>query len=163
MARVGDVFLDADDQFPELEIETISGDKLSLPRDFGEGYAVFILYRGHWWPFCNQQLADFQSAIKEFEAEEITVIAGSVDPIEKAREIAEKAKVTFPVGYGLDPEKVSEITGAYYEKEKKFIHATNFLIRPDKSIQVACYSSGPIGRFVAQDVLRLVRFYKSRK
>ncbi len=108
-------------------------------------------------------MADFQSAIQELEAEEITVIAGSVDPIEKAKETAEKVKVTFPVAYGLDTEKVSEITGAYYEKERKFIHATNFLIRPDKTIEVACYSSGPIGRFVAKDVLGLVKFYKSRK
>ncbi len=108
-------------------------------------------------------MAEFQSAIKEFEAEEITVIAGSVDPIEKAKETAEKAKVTFPVGYGLDPEKVSAITGTYYEKEKKYLHAANFLIRPDKTIEVACYSSGPIGRFVAKDVLWLVKFYKSRK
>lgn len=37
-----------------------------------------------------------------------------------------------------------------------------FLIRPDKTIEVAAYSSGPIGRFVPQDVLALVRFYKSR-
>jgi peroxiredoxin len=101
--------------------------------------------------------------MKEFEAEEITVIAASVDPMEKARESAEKLKVTFPVGYGLDPVKVSEITGTYYDKEKKHLHAASFLIRPDKTIEVACYSSGPIGRFVAKDVLRLVKFYKSRK
>jgi peroxiredoxin len=108
-------------------------------------------------------LAEFQSAIKEFEAEEITVIAGSVDPIEKAKETAQKAKVTFPVGYGLDPERVSEITGAFYEKGRNILHAANFLIRPDKTIEVACYSSGPIGRFAAKDVLGLVKFYKSRK
>jgi hypothetical protein len=48
MARVGKVFLDANDQFPELELDTISGDKLSLPRDCGDGYAVFITYRGYW-------------------------------------------------------------------------------------------------------------------
>ena len=48
MAKVGQVFLDANDPFPELKMETISGDTLSLPRDFGEGYAVFILYRGYW-------------------------------------------------------------------------------------------------------------------
>jgi hypothetical protein len=86
-----------------------------------------------------------------------------VDPIEKASEIAEKAKVSFPFAYGLDPEKVSEIIGTYYDKEKKYLHAANFLIRPDKTIEVACYSSGPIGRFAAKDVLGLVKFYKSRK
>lgn len=48
MAKIGDVFLDANDPFPELEMETISSDKLLLPRDFGDGYAVLILYRGYW-------------------------------------------------------------------------------------------------------------------
>jgi hypothetical protein len=59
-------------------------------------------------------------------------------------------------------EEIVRITGAYYDIDKKFIHATGFLVRPDNTIEVACYSSGPIGRFVAQDVLRLVRFYKSK-
>jgi hypothetical protein len=48
MAKIGGVFLDTNDKFPELALETIWGDKLSLPRDFGDGYAVFILYRGFW-------------------------------------------------------------------------------------------------------------------
>ncbi|MGD8228751.1 MAG: hypothetical protein PVH82_07935 [Desulfobacteraceae bacterium] len=48
MAKVREVFLDANDRFPELEMEIISGGTLSLPRDFGNGYAVFILYRGYW-------------------------------------------------------------------------------------------------------------------
>jgi hypothetical protein len=48
MTRVGEMYLDANDRFPELEMETISGENLTLPRDFGEGYAVFILYRGYW-------------------------------------------------------------------------------------------------------------------
>ena len=60
-------------------------------------------------------------------------------------------------------EEITRITGAYYDIDKKFVHATGFLVRPDNTIEVACYSTGPIGRFVAQDVLRLVRFYKSRE
>jgi hypothetical protein len=43
------------------------------------------------------------------------------------------------------------------------IQPAGFLIRPDKTVEIACYSSGPIGRFVAGDVLKLVRFYKSKK
>ena len=90
------------------------------------------------------------------------VIAASVDPVEKAREMVDKIGVTYPVGYGLIAEEISRVTGAYYDKEHKFLHATGFLLRPEKTIAVACYSSGPIGRFVAKDVLNLVKFYKSR-
>ncbi len=69
--------------------------------------------------------------------------------------------ITYPIGYGLVAEEISRITGAYYEREKKYLHATGFLLHPDKTILVACYSTGPIGRFVAKDVLKLARFYKS--
>jgi peroxiredoxin len=101
--------------------------------------------------------------LPQLESEQIKVVAGSVDPIDKAKEMAEKLGITFPIGYGLNPEEVAKVTGAYYEKERKIIHATGFLLRPDKTIAVLCYSSGPIGRLAAKDVLNLVKFYKSRK
>jgi alkyl hydroperoxide reductase subunit AhpC len=107
-------------------------------------------------------LADFQGLHQEFESEQIKVIAASADPIEKTRETVDKLGITYSVGYGLIAEETSRITGAYYEKEKKFLHATGFLLRPEKTIVVACYSTGPIGRFVAKDVLKVVKFYKSR-
>jgi hypothetical protein len=63
----------------------------------------------------------------------------------------------------MDAETVSELTGAFYEKKRMIIQSTGILVRPDKTIEVAVYSSGPIGRFVANDVLKLVKFYKSRE
>lgn len=66
------------------------------------------------------------------------------------------------MAFGMDAEYVSGITGAFYEKDKLFLHATGVIIRPDKTIETAVYSSGPIGRFVAQDVLGLIKFYKSQ-
>jgi alkyl hydroperoxide reductase subunit AhpC len=63
----------------------------------------------------------------------------------------------------LDAAEVSEATGAYYDPEKKFLQAAGFVIRPDNTVAVVCYSTGPIGRLVAKDVLNLIRFYKSRR
>ncbi len=163
MGRIGSVVLDTNDRFPELDLPLISGKTLKFPQEGGDGYAVVWFYRGGWWPFCRQQLADFQSTLGDFEAEQITLFAASADPIEKAKETAEKLKITFPIAYGLNAERVSEITGSYYETERKFIQPTNFLIRPDKTIEVASYSSGPIGRFVAGNVLGVVKFHKSKK
>lgn len=107
-------------------------------------------------------MAGFQSIIGDFDNEEIMIIAGSVDPVDKTKKFMEKLGITFPVAYGMDMEQTCLQTGAFYEKDRKFIQPACFLIRPDKTIEVAAYSSGPIGRFVPQDVLRLVRFYKSR-
>jgi peroxiredoxin len=107
-------------------------------------------------------LAGFQSALKDFEDEGIKIIAGSVDPLDKTEEFLKKLGVSYPVAYGMDMEETCLKTGAFYEKDRKFIQPACFLLRPDKTIEVAAYSSGPIGRFVPQDVLSLVRFYKSR-
>ena len=35
------------------------------------------------------------------------LFTASVDPIEKAKETAEKLKITFPTAYGLNAERVS--------------------------------------------------------
>jgi peroxiredoxin len=105
-------------------------------------------------------LADWQGSYQELKAEQIKVIAASVDPIEDTRKMIERHGITFPVGYGLIAEEVSRITGAYYDKDEKYLHATGFLLRPDKTILIACYSSGAIGRLVSKDVLQLTRYFK---
>ena len=107
-------------------------------------------------------MADFQSVLKDFDNEGIKIIAGSVDPLDKTEEFVEKLALSYPVAYGMDVETTCVKTGAFHEKDRKFIQPTCFLLRPDKTIEVAVYSSGPIGRFVPLDVLGLVRFYKSR-
>jgi peroxiredoxin len=105
-------------------------------------------------------LADWQGSSQELKAEQITVIAASVDPIEDARKMTDRHGITFPVGYGLVAEEISRVTGAYYDKEEMYLHATGFLLRPDKTILIACYSSGAIGRLVPKDVLQLTRYFK---
>ena len=99
----------------------------------------------------------------EFEAENVKIVAASVDPKEKALEIAEKLNLAYSLAYGLNAIETSHAVGAFYEADKKFLHATEFLVRPDRTIALACYSTGPVGRFPAEDVLKLVRVYKDKK
>lgn len=108
-------------------------------------------------------MADFQSLEKSFISEQVKIFAGSVDSSDKTKEFVKKLGIGFPVAFGMDAQSVSELTGAFYEKSKLFLQPTSFIIRPDKSIEVVVYSSGPVGRFVAQDVLSLIKFYKSQK
>ncbi len=105
-------------------------------------------------------MADFQGLYQELKSEEIKIAAASVDSIEDARKMIDRHGITFPVGYGLIAEEISRITGAYYDKEENYLHATGFLLRPDKTILIACYSSGAIGRLVAKDVLALAGYFK---
>lgn len=48
MARKDARLLDANDRFPEMEFQLLSGQSLKLPLDAGDGYAVILIYRGHW-------------------------------------------------------------------------------------------------------------------
>lgn len=48
MSRADAKILDTNDLFPNLELQTISGETLSLPTCTGDDYAVVLFYRGHW-------------------------------------------------------------------------------------------------------------------
>ena len=162
MAKAGSTFLDVDNPFPKLELQLLSGEILNLPEGFGEGYGIMLFYRGYRWPYCRQQLADFQTALTAYHAEQIKVIAGSVDSVEKTIELSDRLGITYPIAYGLDAETVSRLTGGFYEKEKKYLQPTGIIVRPDKNVEMAVYSTGAVGRFVAQDVLSAVKYYKSQ-
>lgn len=97
----------------------------------------------------------------DYESEDIKIITGSVDPLDKTKEYIEKLGITYPVAYGMNAKAFSDLTGAFYDKEKEFLHATGFIIRPNNTIEVAVYSTAMVGRFVAQDVLNVIKYYKS--
>ena len=90
------------------------------------------------------------------------MIAASADPIDKATETVKEHAIGFPVGYGLPLRETAATYGAFYEEKRGFLQATGFVVKPDRTIAVSQYSSGPIGRLVWQDVLGLVQFYKKQ-
>jgi len=108
-------------------------------------------------------LADYQTWLQEFKQLGVAVIAASVDTLEEARKTVDTQRLTFPVGYGLDYRDISRQTGAFIEHERKILHATGFLLKPDLKIHIAAYSTGPIGRLTPNDVTSLVRLAGQKK
>ena len=107
-------------------------------------------------------MAAFEKAHAELDAEGIRVVGASSDPRDKAHGTADDGNISFALGIGLDPEETAATLGAFYEPRRHILHATGFVIRPDASVALACYSTGPIGRLLVDDVLGLVRFYKKQ-
>ena len=107
-------------------------------------------------------MAAFDRAQDKLQAEDIRAVAASTDPLEKAKETVTEHSLTLPVGYGLRLKETAATLGAFYEEKRGFLQATGFVIKPDKTIAVAQYSSGPIGRLVWQDILGLIQFYKKQ-
>jgi peroxiredoxin len=108
-------------------------------------------------------LADFQVHIDELKQENADVIALSVDPLDKAKEMVEKSGASFPIAYGLKVPEDADKVGAYWEDRRKIIHATNFIINSDRKVTQACFATGPVGRIVAVDALSSIRGAKKRK
>lgn len=90
-------------------------------------------------------------------------MAASVDSIEDASKIVKDNQLTFPVAYGLDAKEVSSATGAFYEKDKEFIHATGFLFNREGTIIVASYSTGAIGRLNPQNCITLITYLQAKQ
>jgi peroxiredoxin len=107
-------------------------------------------------------LAAFDRAQDKLQAEDIRAVAASTDPQEKAAETVAELGLSMPVGYGLPVKETAAALGAFFEERRGFLHATGFVVKPDRTIAVAQYSTGPIGRLVWQDVLGLVQHYKKQ-
>ncbi|MFQ5803964.1 MAG: peroxiredoxin family protein [Candidatus Methylomirabilales bacterium] len=108
------------------------------------------------------QFADFGGRQEEFKGAKIGIIALSVDREEDGRKMVERHKIAFPVVYGLDVRKEGEKIGAYFDSENGYFQPANFILRNDRVFH-ATYSSGPLGRLQAQQVLMLVGHYREQE
>jgi peroxiredoxin len=105
-------------------------------------------------------LAGFEFWKTQIAAAGAKVVAVSVDPIDKAREVA--AGVSFPIGYGATREIADKI-GAWWEDRRSIIQPSEFIIGPDGKIMTSSYSSGPLGRIEPMDVVRMLNFYEAQQ
>ncbi|NNC79312.1 MAG: hypothetical protein HKN94_04080 [Acidimicrobiales bacterium] len=104
-------------------------------------------------------MVDFATHALPLISSDIKVVAGSVDSLETTQTLRTGLHVGFPMWGELDAVKVSADTGAPFQQgEKTFLHGTGWLLNPDGEIVQSLYSTGPIGRFTASDIIRKVLF-----
>jgi alkyl hydroperoxide reductase subunit AhpC len=101
-------------------------------------------------------LAAFEKAKPELDALGVKVIAASVDPLDKAQEVA--AELSYPVAYGVTRAMADQL-GSWWEDRRSIIQPSNFIVDATGKLRASTYSSGPIGRMEPADVVRLVNFY----
>ncbi len=105
-------------------------------------------------------MAGFEDKLAEIEAQGALVYAASVDPQDKAAEVADG--LSFPLAYGVTREDADKL-GSWWEDRRAIIQPSEFVVDRDGKVLTSTYSSGPIGRFDAAAVVRLLTFYESRK
>lgn len=150
-------------RFPSFAVPAIGGGLIEIPESLLGAYGVVLIYRGAWCPYCQAQLAAFQRASEKLSGLGIKVLAMSVDDEATTINTIERFKLTFPVGHSANADEVAGITGAYTNREPHYLQTTGFLLAPDGTIVNAVYSSGPIGRLVADDVIGMVTYIKSHR
>jgi peroxiredoxin len=151
--------------FPRLELAAAGGGVVKLPDDLAGSFGVVLAYRGHWCPFCNEQMAAFAGAFKLLAQERINVVAFSVEDEAATRALIIKHRIPFRMGHSADIETVVRATGAFESESPKwgrFLEATGFVLSPHGTVVNAVYSSRAIGRLVPSEVIRLVTFMKSQ-
>ena len=105
-------------------------------------------------------MAGIEAEFDTLKELDVSVIAASVDPADKAGEVA--AELSFPVAYGASREDADAI-GAWWEPNRGIIQPTEFVLDADHRIKTATYSAGPIGRMNPPDLVKVVQFYERQK
>lgn len=104
-------------------------------------------------------MAGFGERKKDFEELGVNVIAASVDPRDKAAVVAEETGLT--VAYGVTREEAGFLD-SWWEERRGIIQPSEFLLDADGKVLASSYSSGPIGRIDAADVIATVKHRESQ-
>src|SRR5215831_9924483 len=105
--------LNNSDAFPLVTLDTVRDGTLSVTHHLAASHGVLLMYRGSWCPYCNAQLTAFARAKERLDELGIKVIALSVESKADAMGLVEKHRLNFPVGYGVNADKIADSTGAY--------------------------------------------------
>lgn len=104
-------------------------------------------------------MVGFSEHKAELDALDATVVAASVDDIDKAREVAEENN--FPVGYGVTRADADTL-GSWWEERRQIIQPSEFIVGADNRVVISSYSDGPLARTQAPDVVSLLKLFEAR-
>lgn len=100
-------------------------------------------------------MAGLQEHKAELEALGAKIIAGSVDPEDKAKEAG--PDVTFPIAHSMTREQSDAIRAWWGEQRGGIIQPCEFIIKDGKVVH-CLYASGPVGRMQGSDIVALLNF-----
>ena len=102
----------------------------------------------------------FNDLKREFDENDVSILAASVDDLDKATEIQEG--LGFPVAYGVTREQADSI-GSWWEDRRSIVQPSELILNRDGNVVSATYSTGPVGRLMPDDALKLIKFMESQK
>ena len=83
---------------PQISTADVTGKPFSLTTQLKEGPVVLVFYRGGWCPYCNLQLRRLeQNLVPKLKKHRATIVAISVDPVEKGLSTNKMTALSFVV------------------------------------------------------------------
>jgi peroxiredoxin len=177
----GDMFAGAlrvGDTAPGFRLPDARGGEVALADLLADGPVVLVFYRGAWCPYCNLQLAAFQSALVEIRAAGASLVAVSPQTPDQSLTLAERHELAFPVlsdagnavarAYGLVFEQSEAATATSRQlgielpdyngdASNTLPAASTFVISPDSVIRFAAVSGDYRWRVGPEEVLAALR------
>lgn len=98
-------------------------------------------------------MVGFQNQKDALDALGAKVVAISVDPLDKAQEVA--AEVDFDIAYAATRADGDRI-GAWWEDKRGIIQPSEFVLDASGTVLSATYSSGPVGRLQPEDAVAFI-------
>ena len=89
--------LNVGDKAPNFSLSNAIGETRTLRSFLEKGRVVLTFYRGSWCPYCNLQLAHYQSALEEIHAAGAQLVAVSPQTPDESLNIKEKNELQFEV------------------------------------------------------------------
>lgn len=71
-------------------------------------------------------------------------------------------ELSFPIGYGAG-ETHRDLMGSWWEDRRGLIQPSEFILDGQGKVIMSSYSSGPLCRMEATDVIKMVNFLESKK
>ena len=104
-------------------------------------------------------MVGYETILDELRSHDISVVAASVDPQDKAAEVA--ANLSFPVGHSVSRADAASL-GSWWEERRQIIQPSEFILNAERRVIASSYSDGPVGLVDAADVVKSVKFYISQ-
>lgn len=141
-----------DKPFPEISLQTLSGEALVLGQPPQGQWQMLVIYRGLHCPICKKYLGQLNKVKADFDNLNVQIVAVSADPMEKAKKLASELGLDFEVAYDLGIDQARNL-GLYIsapmdstETDRPFAEPGLFFIRPDGRLHFTEISSVPFCR-----------------
>jgi len=137
------------DPFPSIKLSMVSGDTRVLADNAGR-WTLFIVYRGDHCPRCKAYVAHLHELAAAYNAREVDIVLGSMDPEPVAKRTIEQNAWTLPVAFGLSEDECRQLSmyitahESGSEREgKNYSEPGLYLINPEGLTQVIATSNSP--------------------